>query len=118
MRVILDLTEDQLRHLRRVCEREGMSRAEAVRRAIDKTYGASDRPDAESAGSAAFGLWRNRKGDLGYIDRLRAEWDEREQELRQRYRKPAERAAVVGERTKGKSGKKTRTTGRRGRRPE
>lgn len=72
MRTIVELPDDQLAALALVCEREGISRAEAVRRAVHeftRTRGAA--PD----GSAAFGLWRARRaGGLAYQRRLRAEW--------------------------------------------
>jgi len=70
MRTIVDLPDDQLEALTTVCEREGISRAEAVRRAVREFTRTRTVDD-----TAAFGLWRRRrKGGLAYERRLRAEW--------------------------------------------
>ena len=71
MRTIVEIPEDQLRDLADLCRREGISRAEAIRRAIAeyarRRKGGKTRP--------AFGLWRGRRRDgLAYERRLRREW--------------------------------------------
>lgn len=73
MRTIIDLPDDQLTALDGICRRESISRAEAVRRAVDLLV--QDR--AAAGGRAAFGLWRDRKivDGLTYQERLRHEWD-------------------------------------------
>ena len=69
MRAIVDLPDEQVEGLAELCQREGLSRAEAVRRAIAE-YLRTRRP-----GRDAFGLWRGRKIDgLAYERRLRREW--------------------------------------------
>ena len=73
MRTIVDIPGGQLEGLDRHCKREGISRAEAVRRAVALLVG------HEPAGAhAAFGLWRKRRGGavdgLVYQERLRKEW--------------------------------------------
>lgn len=77
MRTIVDLTAAQVVRLARVAAREGISRAEAVRRAIAATY-----PESEAEVSAkairirAFGSWFGRNIDAeAYVEALRDEWD-------------------------------------------
>ncbi len=71
MRTIIDLPDDQLTTLAAYCAREGVSRAEAIRRAV-AAYIRQQRPEA---GADAFGLWRKRKKDgVAYQRRLRREW--------------------------------------------
>lgn len=71
MRTIVDLPEEQLDGLAEICRREGISRAEAVRRAV----AAFLQDLAPIAVDDAFGLWRDRGFDgLEYERRLRVEW--------------------------------------------
>jgi metal-responsive CopG/Arc/MetJ family transcriptional regulator len=71
MRTIIDLADDQLQALAAVCEREGISRAEAVRRAVREFT----RAQATQTAAPVFGLWRRRrKSGLAYERQLRAEW--------------------------------------------
>lgn len=77
MRTIIELTDDQIARLEQLAEREKISRAEAIRRAIDVAYPAS-RVSATLAERRreAFGLWRGRAIDaLEYVDALRDEWE-------------------------------------------
>ncbi|MCY4601923.1 MAG: ribbon-helix-helix domain-containing protein [Acidobacteria bacterium] len=71
MRTIIDLPEEQVQRLGELCRREGMSRAEAVRRAVTdylNAHGVRERQEA-------FGMWRERRVDgLEYERRLRREW--------------------------------------------
>ena len=72
VRTIIDLPDDQLDALDGICRRESISRAEAIRRAVDLLV-----RDRAAAGSpAAFGLWRGAGAvdGLSYQDRLRREW--------------------------------------------
>lgn len=71
MRTIIDLPDEHRDALARLCERDGISRAEAIRRAVqDYTKGRG----ADTDGSA-FGLWRGRKvAGLAYERDLRKEW--------------------------------------------
>jgi hypothetical protein len=71
VRTIVDLPEEQVRALAEICRRQGISRAEAVRRAV------ADYAGRQAGGGAdqAFGLWRGRGVDgLAYERRLRREW--------------------------------------------
>jgi len=72
MRTIIELPLAQLQALDTLCVREGISRAEAIRRAVAEHL---ERHRADAAG--AFGFWRARRiGDsVRYQRRLRQEWD-------------------------------------------
>ena len=72
MRTIIDLPEDQLETLDGICRRESISRAEAIRRAVELLV----RDRAAGASHASFGLWRGRRPVDGviYQERLRREW--------------------------------------------
>ena len=72
MRTIIELPQQQLDALDVICRSEGISRAEAIRRAITRMVGET-RP---ALGTPAFGLWRDRPVDgLDYERRLRDEWE-------------------------------------------
>lgn len=76
MRTIIDLPEDQLAALDAWRRARGMSRAEAVRRAVRQLIG--DAQERSGVDDAAFGLWRGRASDgLAEQERLRSEWDDR-----------------------------------------
>jgi metal-responsive CopG/Arc/MetJ family transcriptional regulator len=72
MRTIIELPPAQLEALDAVCRRDGISRAEAIRRAIAASLGET----TASGRKAAFGLWRGRRtaDGLAYERRLRREW--------------------------------------------
>ncbi len=71
MRTIIELPQEQLAHLDAHCRRENVSRAEAIRRAINAML--AERSKVDAAG--AFGLWRDRGADaLADQERLRDEW--------------------------------------------
>ena len=71
MRTIVELKEEQLEALAAICREEGISRAEAVRRAVAEYTARRASFDA----GRAFGLWRGRGLDgLAYERRLRREW--------------------------------------------
>jgi metal-responsive CopG/Arc/MetJ family transcriptional regulator len=70
MRTIIDLPECQLAALEELCEREKISRAEAIRRAVDAML-------LEKQGlrrEAAFGAWAPRGDSRAAVDELREEW--------------------------------------------
>ena len=72
MRTIIELPDDQLEALEKLCSTDRISRAEAIRRAIAahlRQHQAVDR-------KRAFGLWRARHPDgLKYQETRRREWD-------------------------------------------
>ncbi len=71
MRTIIELPEAQLRRLADVCRREGVSRAEVIRRAVADYLDARCLRDRDDT----FGIWRDRRVDgLRYERRLRREW--------------------------------------------
>jgi metal-responsive CopG/Arc/MetJ family transcriptional regulator len=71
MRTIVDLPDPLVDELDRHADRENLSRAEAVRRAIAEYLARRSAPRTD----AAFGIWQKKKIDaLTYVDRLRDEW--------------------------------------------
>lgn len=74
MRTLVDIPDDQLEELTRLAEREKVSRASLVRKAVSDLL-ASKRQTGDEAIAAAFGLWSDMEEDgLAYQERLRAEW--------------------------------------------
>lgn len=81
MRALVDIPERQLDDLSAICAARNLSRAEAVRQALE-AFIAQNRPSRE----AAFGLWKGQPvclpGDsdplpddgLAYQEKLRSEW--------------------------------------------
>ncbi|MGK2964257.1 MAG: ribbon-helix-helix protein, CopG family [Tepidiformaceae bacterium] len=86
MRTIIDLPEDQLSALAEVCRIGGISRAEAIRRAVDLYLKDAERLAEEQAEKArafkaAFGSWKHRGVDTDtYLAEIRAEWDTEDRE--------------------------------------
>jgi hypothetical protein len=74
MRTIIDLPESQLTALGKLCATERISRAEAVRRAVDRLLADSTPSDP----GPAFGLWK-KKGvnSRKFVDKIRREWASR-----------------------------------------
>ena len=72
MRTIVDVPDAMLSEVDALAEREHISRAEAVRRALAAYLAAR----ATSRPEAAFGIWKRKKIDpLDYEDSLRGEWN-------------------------------------------
>jgi len=73
MRTIIDLPDEQVRGLDLWCQRERISRAEAVRRAVrDALSTRNSSPRADT-----FGAWVGKKiNGREYVESLRAEWYE------------------------------------------
>ncbi len=70
MRTIIEVPRDQLDALEALCTREGISRAEAVRRAIASYVRRENAPSDK-----AFGLWRKKRvSGLRYQEQRRTEW--------------------------------------------
>ena len=71
MRTIISLPDEQAERLAEVCRDQGISRAEAVRRALARYLDEHRRRRQEDV----FGIWRGRHPDgLDYERRLRGEW--------------------------------------------
>lgn len=76
VRTIIELPDEQLRALDAWRYTRGLSRAEAVRRAVANLL--EDQTQVQAAVDAAFGIWSHRALDgLAEQERLRAEWDDR-----------------------------------------
>lgn len=73
MRTIVDLDPDQRERLDALARVRNISRAEAIRRAVDRLL--ADAREQDDARPQAFGLWRDRCVDVQqWEDALRAEW--------------------------------------------
>ena len=71
MRMTISLPDKQAERLAEVCRNQGISRAEAVRRALARYLDERQRRRQEDV----FGMWRGRDADgLAYERRLRGEW--------------------------------------------
>lgn len=76
MRTIIDIPKKQLSALDSWSQARGISRAEAIRRAVAHLLAVED--DHRQALVETSGLWRDRGVDgLAAQERLRAEWEER-----------------------------------------
>jgi len=73
MRTIVDLPEEQMRKLALFCRREKISRAEAVRRAVDRFLRGSSTGDLGSF----FGASKTHGNISRQVSRLRGEWRRR-----------------------------------------
>ncbi len=72
MKALLDMETEQVEALAKICSRDGISRAEAIRRAID-FYASHTLHNGNLA--EHFGYFKNDPIDaLGYTDALRNEW--------------------------------------------
>lgn len=81
MRALVDIPEHQLEELSAICAARKLSRAEAVRQALDMFI-----QQNRSARDEAFGLWKGKtiylpddseplpEDGLAYQERLRSEW--------------------------------------------
>ena len=74
MRTIIDLPESDREKLDLLSRQLGISRAEAVRRAVAEFL----KSHRSTSSDDMFGIWSNRNEDaLDYEDRVRAEWNRR-----------------------------------------
>ena len=76
MRTIIDLTNEQTQGLSQLCQKEHISRAEAIRRAVEK-YLTQNQGTSENL-NQAFGLWRRKKKSVDgiqYQQQLRSDWE-------------------------------------------
>jgi metal-responsive CopG/Arc/MetJ family transcriptional regulator len=72
MKTVVELPKNLVESLSEICQKEGISKTEAIRRALSRYL-----RDTKSNGKdAAFGLWRRKKiNGLAYEDRIRREWE-------------------------------------------
>ena len=74
MRTIVDLPDEQLGALARLCAEQKISRAEAVRRAVDQLIKESQAGRKD----LGFGIWKHKRIESRkFVDKLRAEWSNR-----------------------------------------
>lgn len=74
MRTIIELPESQLQSLSLFCQRERISRAEAVRRAVARLLDEQRQPVANAV-PGAFGIWKDRADNARNLrEQLRGEW--------------------------------------------
>ncbi len=73
MRTLIDLPEQQITDLKKLCETRGLSRAEIIRRAIN-SYLLQHKPKQVNS----FGLWKSEnkqtEDGLEYQQKMRNEW--------------------------------------------
>jgi metal-responsive CopG/Arc/MetJ family transcriptional regulator len=69
----VDIPDDQLTELTKLAEREKVSRASLVRRAVADLLEAK-RATGDDAIAAAFGIRPDMEDGLAYQERLRSEW--------------------------------------------
>jgi hypothetical protein len=78
MRTIVDLPDEQIRALDSYSKKYGVSRAEAVRRAVAMFLPKRRHRKLDFRNHPAFGSWKDREVDsVEYQRKLRAEWDDR-----------------------------------------
>jgi Ribbon-helix-helix protein, copG family len=78
MRTIVDLPDEQIRALDAYSKKHGVSRAEAVRRAIAMFLPQHSHRKLDLSNHPAFGSWKRRKIDsIDFQRKLRGEWDKR-----------------------------------------
>jgi metal-responsive CopG/Arc/MetJ family transcriptional regulator len=70
MRTLIDIPTRQIEALSVICNKQKLSRSEAVRQAI-AAYIQSKKAET---GDSAFGLWKKKKDGVAYQKKLRAEW--------------------------------------------
>jgi metal-responsive CopG/Arc/MetJ family transcriptional regulator len=71
MRTIIDLPAKQVAALSDFCAREKISRAEAIRRAVESLLASRGKTLRETA----FGTWAPRGDSRAVVDALRSEWE-------------------------------------------
>jgi hypothetical protein len=75
MRTIVDLPEEQIRALDAYSKKHGVSRAEAVRRAVAMFLPQRSQRKLDLSSHPAFGSWKRRAVDsIEFQRKLRAEW--------------------------------------------
>jgi hypothetical protein len=78
MRTIVDLPDEQIRALDSYSKKHGVSRAEAVRRAVAMFLPRRRQQRLDFRNHPAFGSWKSRDIDpADYQAKMRAEWDDR-----------------------------------------
>lgn len=72
MRTIIELPDDQAAAVAKICIKEGISRAELVRRALARVIEEEERGGLERS----FGAWKNKRlKSREFVEKLRKEWE-------------------------------------------
>ena len=72
MRTIIEIPDEQLKKLSYICEREDISRAEVIRKAISLYL----QDNIAVKNDYSFGIWKNKAIDsVAYQNKLREEWE-------------------------------------------
>jgi hypothetical protein len=74
MRTIVNLPQKQVEALDRYGEKHGISRAEVVRQAV-AAYLPLVGKKGRFRDHPAFGSWKKKTDSVGYVRKLRSEWD-------------------------------------------
>jgi len=78
VRTIVDLPEEQIQALDAYSKKHGVSRAEAIRRAVAMFLPKRRPRRLDFRNHPAFGSWKEREVDsVEYQQKLRAEWNDR-----------------------------------------
>ena len=73
-KILFEMDNEKLANFDAIIARNGWSRAEAIRYAIDELI--EQQGDADRLSRSAFGMWAGRKIDsVEYQKKLRAEWE-------------------------------------------
>ena len=73
VRTIVDIPEEQIDALAHLCEQQKISRAEAVRRAVDRLL----KESSSGRKDIGFGIWKHKRvASRQFVDKLRSEWAE------------------------------------------
>lgn len=82
MRTIVDLTDEQVAALKEIASEDGISRTEAVRRAIDLMVKERAARTKAAIRAEGFGAWGPPDFDAReFVEAIRSEWDERASRL-------------------------------------
>lgn len=74
MRTIVDIPDEQLDALAIFCRKQKISRAEAVRQAVNRLLKESASPPKD----LGFGVWKHKRiSSRKFVDKLRSEWSEK-----------------------------------------
>ena len=76
MRTIIDLPEEQIRGLAEYCAAQHVSRAEAIRQAVNRLLIDCAESETQKTFDAAFGSWKKYGISTDeYLGELRSEWE-------------------------------------------
>jgi predicted RNase H-like HicB family nuclease len=72
---VIEVAPEELDQLVRYCAREGITREEAIKRAVGLLVGRDEEAEFQAALDAAFGMWKDHGETTDeYLARIRGEW--------------------------------------------